>query len=388
MSRIKGVGQVLATVADRVKDTPDFGRGKAVDFLGDGVDMIQDRIREPGPDKIACAMWQELTKMADERDDRVHGGMVAGGWLGRIAAKEGIGALSGHLVNSLRTGPGNKELSLKIIANADPAVTFARHTADPTFAGYVGPGLAQGIKDHYVILGDLAANSPATVAHELGHAEIAKNRLGRVIQNRTTLNMANHPHTVGAIAGGLSGLSDNPYLHAAGIAAPMIAAAPQLLYEGGASLLGARAIRRAGGSWADMGQAAGRMTKALGTYALHAGAGVGTALMAHGGVRAARAALGDSQEKEAFATNEYSGPMGGVRFQQASQLPNVPVPGLARAIEKPQPKFAAALTPAGRLVASQQTGKGFGRIAKGPSIAGVAKPPRMGTPIPGATEGL
>jgi hypothetical protein len=49
-------------------------------------------------------------------------------------------------------------------------------------------------------------------------------------------------------------------------------------------------------------------------------------------------------------------------------------------------KEAAALTPAGRLVSSQRKGTGMGASVTGPSIAEVAKPPRMGHAIPGALK--
>lgn len=215
------------------------------------------------------------------------------------------------------------------------------------------------------------------------------------------------------------------------------------------------------------------------------------------------------QDKVAFTTSEYAGPMGTVPFQQASQLPAFKTPGLKAAIEKPQQKIAedkeagklppifskekgvvgrakqllsgeralalktykekyenqagrlgrraaalerhghggsdyvnalkrdadmtgrhakrigkvhsaeatkstaaragvvgaagaggfaagrmssdgdkeaSALTPAGRLVATQRKGTGMGASVSGPSIADVAKPPRMGSPMPGALK--
>lgn len=49
-------------------------------------------------------------------------------------------------------------------------------------------------------------------------------------------------------------------------------------------------------------------------------------------------------------------------------------------------KEASALTPAGRLVATQRKGTGMGASVTGPSIAEVAKPPRIGHPMPGALK--
>lgn len=47
---------------------------------------------------------------------------------------------------------------------------------------------------------------------------------------------------------------------------------------------------------------------------------------------------------------------------------------------------AGALTPAGRLVATQRKGTGMGASTTGPSIAEVAKPPHIGQPMPGALK--
>lgn len=49
-------------------------------------------------------------------------------------------------------------------------------------------------------------------------------------------------------------------------------------------------------------------------------------------------------------------------------------------------KEAGALTPAGRLVAAQRKGTGVGASVSGPSIADVAKPPRIGHAMPGALK--
>lgn len=49
-------------------------------------------------------------------------------------------------------------------------------------------------------------------------------------------------------------------------------------------------------------------------------------------------------------------------------------------------KEAGALTPAGRLAATQRKGTGMGASVSGPSIAEVAKPPRIGHAMPGALK--
>jgi len=87
-----------------------------------------------------------------------------------------------------------------------------------------------------------------------------------------------------------------------------------------------------------------------------------------------------------FTTSEYAGPMGTAPFQQASQIPAFKTPSLKAAIEKPNQKIAGAMTPAGRLTSTQRKGTGIGAAVTGPSIAEVAKPPRIGHAMPGALK--
>lgn len=102
--------------------------------------------------------------------------------------------------------------------------------------------------------------------------------------------------------------------------------------------------------------------------------------------KAAMEAFAAEYKKLAFTTSQYAGPMGTIPFQQASQIPSFKVPSLRTPVEKPAQKIATALTPAGRLVATQRKGTGMGASVRGPSIASVAKPPGMGSPMPGALK--
>jgi hypothetical protein len=389
--RVPAVGRAIGALLD----VPDFGRGKAVDLVNAGSSKLEDHVKRPSPDKLAFHLGIELAKLANVRPEVMskfasstpsesdqtaqRGAALAGGALAsNVAMGAGMKAISSRR--------GNPELAGKLLEHGMREHGIGRAThPDPSAAMYTDRHFQpEATKDPVVILGEDSARHPSIVSHELGHAEIGRSRAGRILQNRHTLAMGSNSPMIGAVSGALSGMSDNKYVRGLGVAAPALAAAPQLAYEAGASALGLRNIRRSGGSWGDVARAAGHLAPAFGTYVGQAGMGAGTALLAQGAVRKAR----EEQAKEAFSTNQYSGAMGPVKFEQASLLPAVPVPGLRRGIEKPQPKFAAALTPAGRLVATQATGKGFGKSPSGPSIASIAKPPRMGTVMAGAGKNV
>ena len=383
-----------------------------------------------------------------------------------------------------------------------PQTNIGKNLADAQL-GNMGLGGAKIGPEGAVLLGK-DTRSPAILAHELGHVDVHSSRAGRAIQSMPARLLGVGSPGIGLLSGGLSGMSDDPRAHALGLAAPAIAAAPMLASEGLASIKAVRHLRNAGASGAQMGRAAKALLPAFGTYATRAGLGVANAAVAQGAVGAAR-----GQDKVAFTTSEYAGPMGTVPFQQASQLPAFKTPGLKAAIEKPQQKIAedkeagklppifskekgvvgrakqllsgeralalktykekyenqagrlgrraaalerhghggsdyvnalkrdadmtgrhakrigkvhsaeatkstaaragvvgaagaggfaagrmssdgdkeaSALTPAGRLVATQRKGTGMGASVSGPSIADVAKPPRMGSPMPGALK--
>jgi hypothetical protein len=103
-------------------------------------------------------------------------------------------------------------------------------------------------------------------------------------------------------------------------------------------------------------------------------------------IETALTAMREEFLKIAFTVSQYAGPMGTAPFQQASQIPAFRAPGLKAAVDKPQQKIASGTTPAGRLVSTQRKGTGMGATVTGPSIAEVAKPPRIGHAMPGALK--
>jgi hypothetical protein len=110
--------------------------------------------------------------------------------------------------------------------------------------------------------------NPATLAHELGHAEIHKSRLGHLIQNPVTMAAASAGAPLASSVGGFaSGFSDDPRIRRAGILAPLVMQAPQLLYEAGASVKGLQKMRRGGASAGQLLNAGKMLLPAYGTYA-------------------------------------------------------------------------------------------------------------------------
>jgi hypothetical protein len=158
----------------------------------------------------------------------------------------------------------------------------------------MSPGSAQRAYGMNVNAGDVITDphtSPGFLAHELGHGDVAKAPLGKIIQNPFTLALGNLSRGVGFVSGAASGMTDDPTLQALGIAAPAVAAAPQLVYEAAASLLGLRRMRSAGASSAQLAEAAKQLGLAFGSYGARAASGTGLALATQGMVSGARRSL-------------------------------------------------------------------------------------------------
>lgn len=92
-------------------------------------------------------------------------------------------------------------------------------------------------------------------------------------------------------------------------------------------------------------------------------------------------------QKLGFATSQYSGPLGPVRFKQDSGAPpfRMPSPHELPGVTSTK-KEAFATTPMGRLLTTRKIGLPKTSTPAGPSIAQMAKPEGFGRPIAGATK--
>ncbi len=166
------------------------------------------------------------------------------------------------------------------------------------------------------------------LAHELGHADIAKSRLGRAVQNPATATMGSFAAPIGALSGGLSGMSDNKTVQRLGVAAPLLAAAPQLAYEAAATIKGLSRLRRGGASGGDLLHAMKALGPGFGSYAGNAAMGVGSALMTQRAVQQARF------DQEAAKNKTAAGAPTRGNFMMASDIPPFKAPRLDKAIQK------------------------------------------------------
>lgn len=130
----------------------------------------------------------------------------------------------------------------------------------------------------------------AALAHELGHHSVQQHPILRHTQGTRAMSFRDPGlvSQVGLATGAVSGMSDNPYVRAAGIAAPALLSVPTLASEAGASWNAMKHLRAAGASPAHLGAARKNLLHAFGTYMLNAGAGSIAAGLSHAAVRGLR----------------------------------------------------------------------------------------------------
>lgn len=149
----------------------------------------------------------------------------------------------------------NQELVKRLLANArDVEVKIApRGTAfdhhNPMFGGSVTA---------------VHGSDAAILAHELGHHDLSKDRIGRLVQNPAT-TIAGNASALATAALGLmrprKGLTAARVITAA-------AAVPQVAYEGAASYKGLNRLREAGATEEELSAARNKLLRTWGTYAL------------------------------------------------------------------------------------------------------------------------
>ena len=278
-------------------------------------------------------------------------------------------------------------------------------------------------------------NNPAILSHELGHADIHKNMLGRLVQNPVTTGAASLAPALAGVGGFASGFSDDERVRRGAVLAPLAMSAPTLAYEAGASLLGARKLRRAGASGKQMLNAAKALVPAWGTYAARAGTSTASAAGSQAIGTAVHNHLKKEQEKNAFSASAYSTPIEGAKpnrmvsegpqrsaplvnfplqkvsfsvsqysgplsmgpFRMASGLPPFRAPSLQAGFERKQDALQMSkssgamaqngLSPAGMLASGQGVGKPKITNPSGPSLGDLSKPIGFGSKIPGAAKG-
>lgn len=152
--------------------------------------------------------------------------------------------------------------------------------------------------DEHIGVSPELARSPAILAHEMGHGAIDKNLVGKLVQNKVTGGLAALGNPIGVIGGGASAFSDDPRMQALGRWAPAIAAAPQLAYEGGASLIGLGKMVRSGAKGRQLLRGAATLAPAWGTYAGAAAMNTGIAHLTQHQVRTLRKAYQKKHQAE------------------------------------------------------------------------------------------
>jgi len=243
-------------------------------------------------------MRDEFYKIAKEKKPPVPGErdvlLGTGGWLGSKAMKavgrKGNAALVEELMNETPTPSDvrTRQINLfkKMVGGSGVDVYGKQLTGH-------GPAAIQALKTKPAMhIAPEMIGMPGIIAHELGHVDVAKGRIGKFVGGLPGVlgGMAARkvsPYT--ALAGGLLTGASKEEDEGKRRTGTAMAAAPtvlgqgqQLADEAGASLYGLRRLRQAGATPAEMSAARKHMTKAFGTYGTAALVPAGTALGLYG----------------------------------------------------------------------------------------------------------
>jgi len=178
----------------------------------------------------------------------------------KVAVGRGVVApFQRMLVRGMRTG--KEDLNEKTLRWAKDR----GHTVvdDPRILGAFNPSTK---KIH------VSGKDPNVLAHELGHAEIDRSRLGRMVQNKGTIiagNLAPTAAGVGGVASGYQEAEDGRSRTGRDAALLGGAHLPQLGYEAGASVKGHKILKGLGASKGDLSGYRRSVGRAYGTYALN-----------------------------------------------------------------------------------------------------------------------
>lgn len=150
-------------------------------------------------------------------------------------------------------------------------------------------GAGHPLRKPAVAIGEYA-RTPGVVAHELGHSAIHHNRIGRLIQNTPTALLAKARGPLGGALGAYFGATSKNSEGGADAGKALRNAAlgagaltlPQLAYEGSASLLALRKLKRLGATAQQLRAARRTLLPAFGTYAGDTLSGMGAGLQGAG----------------------------------------------------------------------------------------------------------
>lgn len=258
---------------------------------GAGVGLVQ---------RLRGAKGKEQEKTKEAAKDRDKEKAVAGATaLGVGGLGEGAKRLSGSAVEThfFEKGlkPEDKKLYNRVLRSAKAEnVRVLRGKGDVAFQApnvpkFMEGAVAQALENKFDIPirpGDVAIGGrlkrPEILAHELGHVQIGRHRLGRLAQNlgTTMLGAGGSSMAFGGAVGAATGMSDSEKVRKAGRWAPALMTLPMLGYEAGASVLGAKRLKRLGATPEQIRGASKGLLAAWGTYGSRAALGTAAA---HGG---------------------------------------------------------------------------------------------------------
>jgi len=303
-------------------------------------------------------------------------GLVLGGNMGVDAANDALESAVRH-EGAL---PGTKSLFGRLVDRAAVPVELDRSLgAGGYYTRTGGPKAVVG------------KASPATLAHELGHAAIDKTRVGRLLQS-TPANVLSRALVPSIGAAGTAGYllgSDDRRAQLAGAGLGAAGTAALLAPEVGASHTGLKTLRGLSAGPAELKAARRAMGAGLGSYAARAAMLGGVALGAGTLRRVARDKQRETQPKvkEGFTRSEFSGDMNPPSMKYHSSLPPFTAPPLKTAgPPSEKQKKAGLFSPASQLSKAKSVGTLKMGPPPGPSIAQIAKPVGFGKPLPGATK--
>jgi len=237
-----------------------------------------------------------------EEDDLMSSSRAIGlGSAGVLGNYLGNYALGSHVKKRMNSSASRaKPEDLAVLAKMEKEFTDSGGvTADGFSAGYGRKrDLLTGAEKQTILMPQRVKSAPI-FAHELGHADIDRGVLKHTQKPWTRIIHRNGTaQLVSAASGLLSGVTDNPYVQAAGLAVPGLLHAPQLVSEAGASIQGLRRMHHAGATKGQiLGGAVADLLPAFGTYGTAAGLDMSAALANQGVMHSVRDAYKTQQDK-------------------------------------------------------------------------------------------